>query len=98
MAECSVRDGGIDRQAGSFQAIADPYIRIDPTFTVMVDGVERFGSEVYGLEFSEEIGAGIPEPATLWLLLLTLCCFGAARRAKPMSPVIDYFVRPANGR
>jgi hypothetical protein len=54
-------------KTGAFQAIADPSIEIDPAFTVFVDGVERPGSEVYGLEFSEGIGPGIPEPTAVWL-------------------------------
>jgi len=85
-------------KTGAFQAIADPYIRIDPTFTVIVGGVERLGSEVYALEFSEGIGAGVPEPATFWLLSIGLCSLAPRARRKLSDVVSDDRVRIANRR
>lgn len=69
-AEGEFYSGAVDGPSGSFQAIADPYVRIDPTFTVIINGVERLGSEVYGLEFSEGIGPGVPEPPAVWMLMI----------------------------
>jgi hypothetical protein len=65
---------------GSYQVIVDPIILIDPLFTVMIDGVERLGTDVYGLEFSEGIGPGVPEPTTAALSSILLVTVLLRRR------------------
>lgn len=67
---------------GTFKAYVDPVIQIDPNFMVEVDGVQRPGSEVFPLVFSDGV-LPIPEPSTFILLTMaTLALLAYAWRRR----------------
>lgn len=70
-----------DWQGGTFDVTVDPRVRIDPGFTVEVNGTTRPGAEVYALELSEGVAA--PEPGSLASSAVAIAALAGLRSRRP---------------
>jgi hypothetical protein len=78
---------------GSFSALLDPQIEIDPDFLVSYEGRSVPASDLYSLAFSPGMtnGAQVPEPVSMFLVGAGMIVLGSRLWARlPLREAADF--------
>ena len=76
---------GLESGHENVQAIADPYITVDWTAIIDVNGVDHYATELYEVSFSPGFVGPVPEPSTFALGAIGLVGLGVFARRRRRS-------------